>query len=303
MFLLLSLFCPGPSAFKLTILNQRLQLYKFPSNMLKKMPQDITESLKAVDYENIILYGVFAFKDLIDDKHYDILLSLSFFLSKLCNKIVKRNEIPMLEELGKNIVSKIADLPDKLHLSNMHSILHLCQTVLDYGPLICQSSFQLEDLIGKSVRTIKTGHKVPEQLMNKLMTKLSINAILNQQKNIPIVREFLTELNLMDKKRSQQYCAESSSMNKTTNDHFAILKDGRFVTIITGDRSSSFKAMEIRTEPLKLDDEKIFDYIFLGELDQTKVITFSIDDIDRPFAAIKESATKYTILDIINRHI
>ena len=54
---------------------------------------------------------------------------------------------------------------------------------------------------------------------------------------------------------------------KTTKDHFAILKDGRFATVITGDRSNSFKTLEIKTNPLKLDDDKIFDYFFLRELD------------------------------------
>src|SRR6218665_2207038 len=137
-----------PQEHKNAVLMDRLRSYSFPTNILRAMPAKIDGDLKALECEILLFYDFLAFQGLIQKEQYDCLFMLSYLLSKLCGRAVVKAEIPMLEDLAKDIVETTGT-----------SLLHLPQTVLDFGPLIVQSSYQLEDMIGKAVRTIKTGTK------------------------------------------------------------------------------------------------------------------------------------------------
>lgn len=125
------------------ILNQRLKTLKFPSKLLRVMP-DITKPLKSIDLENLLYYGFIFFEGLLPDAEFANLQLLSLIISTLSSRKITSAQIDQCEQWIQEFISDFGKLyPTELHKYNVHMLCHLPQVVRLFGPLIVCSSYQV----------------------------------------------------------------------------------------------------------------------------------------------------------------
>lgn len=69
------------------IINARLRAIKFPSAMLKTMPQ-LGDRFKSMDYEHLLFYGHNCFKGILSKKEFKLLRIFAYIISSLSNRYV-----------------------------------------------------------------------------------------------------------------------------------------------------------------------------------------------------------------------
>lgn len=133
----------SPGSLDASKLNRRLKRLKFPSKILRIMP-DITRPLKSSELENLLYYGVVLFQDLLPEREFNHFKLLSFIISSLSGRVVTEEQINQCEEYIKEYLKEFALLfPTELHKYNVHMISHLPQVVRYFGPLITNSAYQV----------------------------------------------------------------------------------------------------------------------------------------------------------------
>ena len=125
-------------------INQRFKLVKFPSGVLRNMPEDVGSNLKAIELEIILFYGFILLEDLLPTEEYNCLKTFSYIISCLSKRLIHQQEIKDCEELIKIFMIKFENtFPQELFKYNFHMVWHLPQVVRQYGPLITNSAFQV----------------------------------------------------------------------------------------------------------------------------------------------------------------
>lgn len=124
-------------------LNKRITRLKFPSKLLRTMP-DIAASLKSIDLENILYYGVVFFDGLLSQQQFQNFKLLSLIISTLSNRTITPQDVTSCEEWIAMFISEFGTIyPAELHKYNVHMLCHLPQVVREYGPLITNSAYQV----------------------------------------------------------------------------------------------------------------------------------------------------------------
>lgn len=72
---------------------------------------------------------------------------------------------------------------ERFHRYNVHLMMHLHQSVVDFGPLSDHSTFASEDQIGSLRDLIKSYNNIPQQIMNKYCLRLGAFNFINRLYN------------------------------------------------------------------------------------------------------------------------
>lgn len=180
-------------------------------------------------------------------------------------------------------------------------------------------------MMGKAANSVQTGTKVPEQLINKLLSNSSIiaklesytdHAMIDSLTNLGLIKEKEQKINLhfskknifgfqnLEKIKIGRYtiCSESMSSSKKCNDHFVRLKTGEFIVITFMKNEEEIYGFVIKHQPYFLKPGVAFDYIFNGTINRSNTITFKVEDIAEPFSTIKTSPETCLMFILFNRH-
>jgi hypothetical protein len=137
-----------------------------PPNYIKRAPRPIETHLKlykSSEFKNWffyfsipVLYGIMPQDQL---QHYFLLVHAFYLLSQNSISLV---DVEKARELIKKFVKKFeTSYGERFMSSNIHSLLHMCDNVLELGPLFVTSCFPLEDLNGK-MKSLVCGSRYAE---------------------------------------------------------------------------------------------------------------------------------------------
>lgn len=158
----------------LEILNRRISKIKFPSQILRKMP-DLKTKLKSIEFENFLFYGIVALQDILPEKEFETFRILSYIIATLTARTISQQQINQVEGLINIFISNYTEIyPEEMHKYNIHMLTHLVEVVRRFGPLITNSAYQVEDWIGKLAKLVKSPKWVSEQVLNKSLMSASI---------------------------------------------------------------------------------------------------------------------------------
>ncbi|XP_047131240.2 uncharacterized protein LOC124810418 isoform X1 [Hydra vulgaris] len=140
---------------KLTSLNGKL-----PSDFVRQ-PRSLVEldRWKATELHSFLLYtGIFALKDVVDNSVYKHFLSLCLAIRFLCESddATRNSNLQNAERLLRYFVTNSVDVYGHLFcVYNVHSLLHLCEDVQNYGVSLDNlSAFKFENYLQKLKKMI-----------------------------------------------------------------------------------------------------------------------------------------------------
>lgn len=134
------------------LMNQRLSEI-CPPSFVKRLPRTLKDLkyLKAYELKLLLFYySVPLLHDIMPDLYFNHHLLLVHGIYLLCQSSISEEMLQLSTELLTEYVSQYGNLYGIEHMtSNVHNLLHLPQTVRDYGPLFVSSCSAFEDLNGK----------------------------------------------------------------------------------------------------------------------------------------------------------
>ena len=108
-------------------------------------------------------------------EEFNLLKLLCFVLATLSGRQISKTDIEICEEKIIEIISKFGSLyDDEMFRYNVHALLHLPNVVRKFGPLIVNSAYQVENIMGQVAKKVSTSTKVPEQTLKKSVIEISI---------------------------------------------------------------------------------------------------------------------------------
>lgn len=159
------------------IINSRLKTIKFPSGMLKTMPQ-LGNRFKSMDYEHLLFYGFVCFQDILQEKEFKLIQVFAYILSLLSNRYVTGSRDIKLAKKGIKaffqLFNDIFNEEDHMYRINLHFIVHLPKMVELYGPLFVQSAYSTENTMGLIAKQVHAHKNVAQQVANKMIRLQSI---------------------------------------------------------------------------------------------------------------------------------
>jgi hypothetical protein len=194
---------------------------------------------KAVEYRLFLCYiGPVILRGQIDDKYYHHFMLLHHAIILLVNPDTSSSLCDYAEHLLKQFVHDMPSLYGRSSLVyTMHSLLHICDDVRQFGSLDSYSAFAFESKLGQMKRMLRTGKQPLAQLCRRLAeleghsencssksVELSVE-VADLTKAGPtsgLMGTTLKKLNLF----GVSFCTSSKA------DCFAFLKDGRVVRIL-----------------------------------------------------------------------
>ena len=153
----------------IALLNSRLAKLKFPSNLLRRVPEvNDPKKFKAVDFENMLFYGVVCFEGVLPSDEFENFKLLSLIISTLTSRSISLQQISQCDEwIATFIESYRKTYTTEMFKSNIHILFHLPGIARRFGPLITNSAYIVENTMGELVRKVKTATKVSEQVLKK----------------------------------------------------------------------------------------------------------------------------------------
>ncbi|XP_066583348.1 uncharacterized protein [Prorops nasuta] len=156
---------------KLKMIDERLLNIK-PPNFVQRYPRKLLhlKYWKANELKNFFFfYSLPILEDILDSRYFNHFKLLVFSISLLMKSQITEENINISISKLKKFVKEYEQLYGKKFMTcNVHSLLHLPQCAIDFGPLWVTSCFPMEDINGKVKRLIH-GSKEPQiQICNKI---------------------------------------------------------------------------------------------------------------------------------------
>ncbi|CAF4552977.1 unnamed protein product [Rotaria sp. Silwood2] len=129
-------------------INKRIQQYKTPSSTIR-LPRHISlySRYKASEYRAILLIYYRIFENILPDIYYSHFKHLVFVKHIGENQQITKSKLEEMHILLQHYVHEFKTLYGMRHIvNNIHSLIHLAETVRDYGPLQGYSPFNYESI-------------------------------------------------------------------------------------------------------------------------------------------------------------
>ncbi|CAF1437821.1 unnamed protein product [Rotaria sordida] len=155
---------------KISNINRTLKLFCSPSTTVR-IPRDLKvySKYKASEYRSILLVFYSIFENFLPKKYYDHFKLLVFALHIGENREIKYKDLETMHLLLNEHVKQFKFLYGERHCVNtIHSIIHFAETVRDYGPLQCYSTFNYESILGAITSTIHGSRKQDKEIFNNM---------------------------------------------------------------------------------------------------------------------------------------
>lgn len=133
-------------------INQRMRQYITPSSTIR-LPRNIHlyNRYKASEFRSILLIYYKIFENILPENYYSHLKQLVFAMHIGENRQITEKKLDEMHVLLQYHVNQFKILYGTRHLvNNIHSLIHLAESVRDYGPLQGYSTFNYESVLGKN---------------------------------------------------------------------------------------------------------------------------------------------------------
>jgi hypothetical protein len=229
-----------------------LKSFHSPSTTVR-IPRDlqIYNKYKGSEYRSMLLIFYPIFEDFLPKKYYDHLKLLVFAAHIGENREIEKSDLETMHFLLYEFVKKFHLLYGERHCVNtIHSIIHFAETVRDYGPLQCYSTFNYESILGKVEFIIKSYYKNIEYFEHNRYSCFcipigaitsTIHGCRNQDKEI---------FNNVEMLRQSSYMALEESQQSLLYEYMMKLVQKRY-------RESYFPGEFITTKPIQLQQDEV----------------------------------------------
>jgi hypothetical protein len=119
-----------------------------------RLPRALSQysNFKANELRVLLLFGYVIFANILSKKYYDHLLQLVCLLHLAENRRILHCDITIIQKLGETFVISFSHLYTNRHcMSVVHSVLHIADTVRDFGPLTTYTTFNFENQLGRII--------------------------------------------------------------------------------------------------------------------------------------------------------
>lgn len=152
------------------VVDSRIQRIK-PSHFITRSPRTITDHLKfwkAAEVRSwIFYYSVPCIMDLLKPVYFYHYCALLEAMYLMCQSSISEADLQRSERLLNYYVFMFDSLYEARYVTlNMHSLLHLPQTVREIGPLWCHSCFAFEDANGDLLKMFHGTMHIDLQIVN-----------------------------------------------------------------------------------------------------------------------------------------
>lgn len=159
----------------LKLLQKRINKLKVPSS-IGRIPSKIASRFKgftADQFKNwALVFSSFALKDILPDRH---LQSWKLFVKAcriLCSPVISTSQVKIADELLLKFCRTVQDLYGCSFITpNMHLHCHICECVLDFGPVYGFWCFSFERYNGILGALHVNNHQIEVQLMRKFIER------------------------------------------------------------------------------------------------------------------------------------
>lgn len=140
-------------------LNELTKLFhrvRFPSTTVR-IPRSLLDypKFKASELRALLLFGHVIFKKFLKRKYYDHVLQLAVTMHLAEGREINRVDQKLIERLSRSFVVTFSQLYTARHcVQVVHSILHIPDTVDDFGPLANYTTFHFENDLGKCTGSV-----------------------------------------------------------------------------------------------------------------------------------------------------
>lgn len=126
---------------------------------------------KAVEFRSFLLYsGIVVLKNILDNVRYNHFCKLHIAIRILCDENICYKHNEFAEQLLKEYVSQMSELYGQECITyNCHSLTHINNDVLLYGPLQNFSAFKYENFLYHLKRKVKNGNNILSQISNRII--------------------------------------------------------------------------------------------------------------------------------------
>jgi hypothetical protein len=98
----------------------------------------------------LLLFGHVIFKNVLKKQYYIHLLKLVVMMHLSENREIHPSYINIISRLGRNFVFNFSELYGARHcVQVVHSLVHISDTIHDFGPLHTFTTFQFENDLGE----------------------------------------------------------------------------------------------------------------------------------------------------------
>ncbi len=119
-----------------------------------RLPRSLVDykKFKGSELRVLLLFGHVIFQKMLRKRFYDHLLQLVVLMYLAEGREIDKLDIDIIRRLSNNFVICYSKLYSDRHcLPVVHSVIHIPQTVKDFGPLTNYTTFQFENDIGKHI--------------------------------------------------------------------------------------------------------------------------------------------------------
>lgn len=143
-----------------------------PPGIVARVPRSPTEHKfwKAHEWQHWLLYySMPVLKGILPQKYHSHWALLIEGISILLGSELNAELINHAHEALVYFVGGVQSLYGKEHMTfNVHSLLHLSKSVVNWGPLWAHSAFMFEDFNGYLLKQVKSSHAVPQQICKRV---------------------------------------------------------------------------------------------------------------------------------------
>ena len=169
----------GEKEFKL--LQKRINKLKVPSS-IGRIPSKIASSFKgftADQFKNwAFVFSTFALKDILPDGHLQCWKLFVKACRILCSTVIPRSQVKVADELLVKFCQTVENLYGSTVITpNMHLHCHLCECILDFGPVYGFWCFSFERYNGVLGSLHVNNHQIEVQLMRKFLERHQLGSI------------------------------------------------------------------------------------------------------------------------------
>ncbi|XP_030264254.1 uncharacterized protein LOC115575952 isoform X8 [Sparus aurata] len=171
-----------------------------PPGIVARVPRSLTERKfwKAHEWQHWLLYySLPVLKGILPQKYHSHWALLIEGISILLGSELSTEQINHAHDALVYFVGGVQALYGEEHMTfNVHSLLHLSQSVVHWGPLWAHSAFMFEAFNGYLLKQVKSSQAVPQQICKRVMLSRAFPRLAKQfLTNAPAeVKDFCNEM-------------------------------------------------------------------------------------------------------------
>ncbi|CAF2155936.1 unnamed protein product [Rotaria magnacalcarata] len=148
-----------------------LKRVKFPSTTTRH-PRSLLDykKFKANELRVVLLCGYPIFEKFMHKKYYDHFKQLVLAVHLAESRALTEKDVEAAHNLSHNFLLQFPNLYGKRHnVQVIHSLMHLSESIRDFGPLTNYTTFNFESLLGLLTRSTKSTSRHALEMMNNLL--------------------------------------------------------------------------------------------------------------------------------------